>query len=76
MAFQDQNMRVMTRNGRATFWSYKNLDDTISNIKAVAYFKPYSPYLTIGDWIFVTGLDGGTILHVDETNPIEINTVR
>lgn len=76
MAF---SMKYLHRNnlaGPSRMWSYWTLEDTIMTVKTRNYFEDAKELLAVGDWIFVTASNGGTILHVNEIDPLELDSPR
>jgi len=39
------------------------------------YFEDIKDRFAVGDWIFCTGSNNGCILHVNDIDPLEMNTV-
>lgn len=71
MSFKSMHLRL-TQDGISRRWSYWT-EDTATKVMARDYFESIKEILRVGDWIFVTSSTGGIILHVDDTDPLEIN---
>lgn len=74
MAFSQRHMRLML-DGPTRFWTYFT-DDTATKVSIRGYFEEFRSALSVGDWIFATTSTGGTILHVEEIDPLELGHPR
>jgi hypothetical protein len=75
MSFVFQHLRKINEI-TPTFWSYWSVNDSTVAVKRRNYFEEARNKFAVGDWIFVSASDGGTILHVDEIDPLEIGALR
>lgn len=73
MAFESKNFRLLM-DTNPQIWSYVAIDEYLSKIKARDYFSPVKDRLAYGNWIMVSCANGATILHVDDTDPLELST--
>lgn len=55
-------------------FSYGSPNDTVAQISAANYFLSIYPVLNVGDWIFVNGTDGSTILIVATSSSAGVTT--
>ena len=75
MAYESRNFRKVQRVGINTWWQYNSLEDTVKTIGTRGYFEDVKDRFAVGDWIFCTGSNNGCILHVNDIDPLEMNTV-
>lgn len=74
MPFKRKDMRVVVK-GPPTIWGY-HTEDTATKVFYRGYFEDFRESLAVGDWIMATTSTGGTILHVDEIDPLEVGRPR
>jgi hypothetical protein len=71
MGFELKKLRLMA-DSVPCLWSYRT-EDTATQVKMRHYFDAARDILSVGDWLFVTSSTGGTILHVEEIDPLELS---
>lgn len=67
--FAPSSLGVLAYTNGMTIWSYKRLDCPLASLLAPGYFDKCVDMLAHGDFILVSGRDGGKLAYVRETDP-------